>query len=432
MESSITTFDDADMLSQKKDELNKLLKELVKHEIDYNKLKIGIVKKNLTNKVKLGLEALKTKGLETKKNVVQAKDKATEKVADFYNDLEDRKQQLISEANQKKAEIEQKKQDALRRKQRKADVKAALREQSKEKIISSINSQKNKLIKVKNKLIWKIKLGLETLKTKGLEARALGVQAKDKATEKAVDFYNDLEDRKQQLISEANQKKAEIEQKKQDALRRKQRKADVKAALREQSKEKIISSINSQKNKLIKVKNKLIWKIKLGLETLKTKGLEARALGVQAKDKATEKAADFYNDLEDRKQQLISEANQKKAEIEQKKQDALRRKQRKADVKAALREQSKEKIISNINSKKDSLISVKKNLVNKFKSKVNSMNDKAIKKYNEHREKSEQKIQEKLSLLEKEKKYYDEQMKILFERQQKARDIISGGRRGKR
>ncbi len=327
MESSITTFDDADMLSQKKDELNKLLKELVKHEIDYNKLKIGIVKKNLTNKVKLGLEALKTKGLETKKNVVQAKDKATEKVADFYNDLEDRKQQLISEANQKKAEIEQKKQDALRRKQRKADVKAALREQSKEKIISSINSQKNKLIKVKNKLIWKIKLGLETLKTKGLEARALGVQAKDKATEKA---------------------------------------------------------------------------------------------------------ADFYNDLEDRKQQLISEANQKKAEIEQKKQDALRRKQRKADVKAALREQSKEKIISNINSKKDSLISVKKNLVNKFKSKVNSMNDKAIKKYNEHREKSEQKIQEKLSLLEKEKKYYDEQMKILFERQQKARDIISGGRRGKR
>ena len=60
------------------------------------------------------------------------------------------------------------------------------------------------------------------------------------------------------------------------------------------------------------------------------------------------------------------------------------------------------------------------------------MNDKAIKKYNEHREKSEQKIQEKLSLLEKEKKYYDEQMKILFERQQKARDIISGGRRGKR
>ena len=432
MESSITTFDDADMLSQKKDELNKLLKELVKHEIDYNKLKIGIVKKNLTNKVKLGLEALKTKGLETKKNVVQAKDKATEKVADFYNDLEDRKQQLISEANQKKAEIEQKKQDALRRKQRKADVKAALREQSKEKIISSINSQKNKLIKVKNKLIWKIKLGLETLKTKGLEARALGVQAKDKATEKAADFYNDLEDRKQQLISEANQKKAEIEQKKQDALRRKQRKADVKAALREQSKEKIISSINSQKNKLIKVKNKLIWKIKLGLETLKTKGLEARALGVQAKDKATEKAADFYNDLEDRKQQLISEANQKKAEIEQKKQDALRRKQRKADVKAALREQSKEKIISNINSKKDSLISVKKNLVNKFKSKVNSMNDKAIKKYNEHREKSEQKIQEKLSLLEKEKKYYDEQMKILFERQQKARDIISGGRRGKR
>ncbi len=197
-------------------------------------------------------------------------------------------------------------------------------------------------------------------------------------------------------------------------------------------KELVKHEIDYNKLKIGIVKKNLTNKVKLGLEALKTKGLETKKNVVQAKDKATEKVADFYNDLEDRKQQLISEANQKKAEIEQKKQDALRRKQRKADVKAALREQSKEKIISNISSKKDSLISVKKNLVNKFKSKVNSMNDKAIKKYNEHKKKSEQKIQEKLSLLEKEKKYYDEQMKILFERQQKARDIISGGRRGKR
>lgn len=286
------------------------LKKEKKHEITRESARVTLSPKLLMNKMK--------------KNFNKAKIAVMTKATDLSYKYGERQEIKRYERDQELAEDLQSEVEEERAKQRKADFKAALKDQRREEKLHLKEERKIKVEHAKAMVI-----AVPFVLTSGIKRNFN--KAKIALMVKANELSSKYAERKEIKNYERDQKLAEDLQREEQKEITKQRKADFKAALREENKEKR----EMRKQNIVSSLAHVATLPKSAMDRVRA-GFSRVSSSVQSK------YGELYAELMDKKEARRQIKDQELAEDLQMEVEEERVKQRKADFKAAIKEEKRE------------------------------------------------------------------------------------------